>query len=119
MNYFNLFSNILLTKGIRRVLISDLQRNVSELYSLELFEFITELGKNSIQDVINSCDDESKEIAEGYVNFLLEKEYGFISDYDWDRNFPPLSYDYNDYSKLSNLFMEYSNLDVLHKIKIL
>ena len=117
MNYFNLFSNILLTKGIRRVLISDLQRNVSELYSLELFEFLTELGKNSIQDVINSYDDESKEIAEGYVNLLLEKEYGFISNDDWDRNFPPLSYDYNDYSKLSNLFMEFSSLDVLHKIK--
>lgn len=117
MNYFNLFSNILLTKGIRRVLISDLQRNVSELYSLELFEFLTELGKNSIQDVINSYDDESKEIADGYVNLLLEKEYGFISNDDWDRNFPPLSYDYNDYSKLSNLFMEYSSLDVLHKIK--
>jgi SPASM domain peptide maturase of grasp-with-spasm system len=117
MNYFNLFSNILLTKGIRRVLVSDLQRNVSELYPIELFGFITELGKSSIQDVINSYDDESKEIAEGYVNFLLEKEYGFISDDAWDRNFPPLSYDYNDYSKLSNLFMEYSSVDVLHKIK--
>lgn len=117
MNYFNLFSNILLTKGIRRVLISDLQRNVSELYPLELFEFVTELGKSSIQDVINSYDDESKEIAEGYVNFLLEKEYGFISNDNWDGNFPPLSYDYNDYSKLSNLFIEFSSLDVLHKIK--
>lgn len=117
MNYFNLFSNILLTKGIRRVLISDLQRKVSELYPLELLEFVTELEKNSIDNVINSYDDESKEIAEGYLNLLLEKEYGFISNDNWDRNFPPLSYDYNDYSKLSNLFIEFSSLDVLYKIK--
>lgn len=117
MNYFNLFSHILLLKGITRVLISDLQRNVSELYPLELFEFVNELGKGSINDVINSYDDESKEIAEGYINFLLEKEYGFITDADWDRNFPPLSYDYNDFSKLSNLFMEFTSLDVLHEIK--
>jgi SPASM domain peptide maturase of grasp-with-spasm system len=117
MNYFNLFSNILLTKGIRRVLISDLQRNISELYPLELFEFITELRKSSILDVINSYDDESKEIAEGYVNFLLEKEYGFISNDNWDVNFPPLSYNYNDYSKLSDLFVEFSSVDVLQKLK--
>jgi len=117
MNYFNLFSNILLTKGKRRVLISDLQRNVSELYPLELYDFIYELGKSSIQDVMNSYDDESKEIADGYLKFLLEKEYGFVSDNDWDESFPSLSYDYNDYSKLSNLFMEYSSITVLHKIK--
>jgi SPASM domain peptide maturase of grasp-with-spasm system len=67
--------------------------------------------------VINSYDDESKEIAEGYVNFLLEKEYGFISNDNWDVNFPPLSYNYNDYSKLSDLFVEFSSVDVLQKLK--
>lgn len=117
MNYFNLFSNILLTKGIGRVLISDLQRNVSELYPLELYEFVNELSKRPIQDVINSYDDESKNIATEYVNILLEKEYGFISIDDWDRNFPPLSYDYQDYSELSNMFMEFSSLANLYRIK--
>jgi SPASM domain peptide maturase of grasp-with-spasm system len=116
MNYFNQFSNILITKGISRILISDLQRNVSELFPIELFEFVNELNKDSIEDVINFYEDESKEIAQGYLNYLLEKEYGFVSKEIRDKNFPPLTNNYHDYSKLSNLFIEFSSIDVLREI---
>lgn len=116
MKYFNLFSNILVTIGSSRILISDLQRNTSELYPLELYDLITELKIQSIENIIKNYDDESKVVFQEYVDFLLEKEYGFISQNDWDKNFPPLSYDYQDYNVLSNLFMELDDISVLHKI---
>ncbi|WP_312392374.1 grasp-with-spasm system SPASM domain peptide maturase [Chryseobacterium sp.] len=117
MRYFNLFSNILVTKGSNRILISDLQRNISELYDIELYDLIEELKTNSIEDILNNYDTESKEIVEEYVEFLLEKEYGFITQNDWDKNFPPFSYEYQDYNILSNIFIELNDLSILHKIK--
>ena len=117
MRYFNLFSNILTVKGATRVLISDLQRNTSELYPFELYELIEELKINSIEDILNNYDDESKEIVQEYLDFLLEKEYGFITQNDWDKNFPPFSYTYHDYSTLSNIFIELNHISVLSEIK--
>ena len=117
MKYFNLFSNILLTKGAKRILISDLQRNLSELLPLELYNLIEELKISSIEDILDNYDTESKEIIQDYLDFLLEKEYGFISLDSWDKNFPALSYDYQDYNVLSNLFIELDDIAILKKIK--
>ncbi|WP_299177616.1 grasp-with-spasm system SPASM domain peptide maturase, partial [uncultured Chryseobacterium sp.] len=117
MKYFNLFSNIKVTKGTVRILVSDLQRNVSELYPLELYELIEELKISSIENLLDNYDDESKVLVKEYLDFLLKKEYGFITKNDWDKNFPPLSYDYHDYSTISNLYIEMDNIDVLQRIK--
>lgn len=117
MRYFNLFSNILITKGVTRILISDLQRNISELYPLELYSIIAELKTNSIEDIVSIYDHESQKIFQKYLDILLEKEYGFISKNDWDKNFPPLSYDHHDYSVLTNIFIELEEIAALHKVK--
>ncbi|MDV7698422.1 grasp-with-spasm system SPASM domain peptide maturase [Chryseobacterium soli] len=117
MKYFNLFSNILVTKGANRILISDLQRNTSELYPLELYDIIEELKNDSIENILNNYDHESKEIVMEYLDLLLEQEYGFLTDGSWDRNFPPLSYEFKDHHTLSNIFIESDSLSVLHTIK--
>ncbi|MDE5510619.1 grasp-with-spasm system SPASM domain peptide maturase [Elizabethkingia meningoseptica] len=117
MRYFNLFSNILITKGASRILISDLQRNTSELYPLELCDLIAELNKSSIEEVLTLYDNESKIIIQQYLDSLLEKEYGFITSGDWDKNFIPMSLEYHDNSTISNLFIEIDGLSVLQKIK--
>jgi SPASM domain peptide maturase of grasp-with-spasm system len=110
MKYFNLFSDILITKGVNRILISDLQRNSSELQSLELNSLVEELKSNSIEEVFAFYDEESKEIVQEYLNFLLEKEYGFITENNWDENFPPLSLAFTDASTISNIFIETADL---------
>jgi SPASM domain peptide maturase of grasp-with-spasm system len=117
MRYFNLFSNILITKGISRLLISDLQRNISELYPLEFYELIEELKVYSIEEVLTNYDDKSKEIIHEYLDILLEQEYGFITNEDWDRNFLPLSYQFQEASKISNIFIETDNVIILDRIK--
>ena len=118
MKYFNLFSNIFVVKGASRILVSDLQRNTSELYPLELYNLIEELKTNSVEDIFNNYDNDSKEIVQEYLDFMLEKEYGFITQNDWDKNFPSLSFDYHDYNILSNIFIELDDISILSKIKV-
>lgn len=117
MRYFNLFSNTLITRGAQRILISDLQRETSEVYPLELFDIIEELKVKSIEEISTLFDDESKEIFQQYLNILLEKEYGFITENEWDKSFPPISYEYNDPSSVSNLFIVLNDISILEKLK--
>lgn len=117
MKYFNLFSNIVITKGAGRILISDLQRKISDLYPLELYDVIEELKNDSIENILENYDVESKEIIHEYIDFLLEKEYGFITHNDWDKNFLPLSDDFQEVSRISNIFIEIDSIHILDKIK--
>ncbi|HAY3552440.1 grasp-with-spasm system SPASM domain peptide maturase [Elizabethkingia meningoseptica] len=117
MRYFNLFSNILLTKGVLRILISDLQRNTSELYPLELGDLVDELKIFSIEKVLSLYDAESKIIIQQYLDLLVEKDYGFITSDGWDENFISMSYEYHDGNKISNLFIEIDDVNILDKIK--
>lgn len=117
MKYFNLFSDILITKGANRILISDLQRNVSELQPLELLEIIEELKTKSIEETLEAYEDESKEIVQEYLDFLLEKEYGFITSGSWDNNFLPLAYDFHSSNQLNDIYIELEDIAILNSIK--
>lgn len=118
MRYFNMYSNILMTKGAHRILISDLQRNISELYPLELHDILEELKKYSIEELLDKYDEESKTLIEEYLDILLQKEYGFITENNWDTNFPPLFYEYDEPSMIADIFIELSEISLLEKIKI-
>ncbi|MCT2561220.1 grasp-with-spasm system SPASM domain peptide maturase [Chryseobacterium herbae] len=117
MTYFNLFNNILVTKGATRILIADLQRNFSELYPLEFYEIIEELKIKSIENLLENYDEDSAPLIQEYINLLLEKEYGFITEDDWDRNFPLLSYTFYEPNEISNIFIEINSISILDKIK--
>lgn len=117
MTYFNVFSNVLIVKGYSRMIICDLQRNVSELYPMDLYDLLEDLKKDSIQNIIESYDEESKEIFNQYMNLLIDKEYGFITENEWDKNFPELSYEYQDPSILSNIVIEFQDINLLYKIR--
>lgn len=116
MNYFNLFSNILVTKGAQRILITDLQRDKSELFPIEFIDIINELKKESIEDVIKSYDSESQEFIKEYIDVLLENEFGFVTKDDWDKNFPPYSYEFSMPNNVTNAYLEIEDLQILHKI---
>ncbi|AZA79438.1 grasp-with-spasm system SPASM domain peptide maturase [Chryseobacterium sp. G0186] len=118
MRYFNLFSTIFITKGAGRILISDLQRNVSELYPLELYEMIEELKNLSIEEMFEMYDEDSKNAVQEYVDILLENEYGFITENDWDKNFPPLSHEYLEPNTINDLFIEITDFSLLNDLRI-
>ncbi|WPO84107.1 grasp-with-spasm system SPASM domain peptide maturase [Chryseobacterium sp. JJR-5R] len=116
MNYFNLFSNILITKGVQRVLIIDLQRDHAELFPLELFDIIEELKEKSIEDTMQSYDSESQEFIKEYIEILLEKEFGFVTKDEWDVNFPPFSYDFKVPNDITNAYLEIDDLSILTQV---
>ncbi|MCW3162180.1 grasp-with-spasm system SPASM domain peptide maturase [Chryseobacterium oryctis] len=116
MKYFNLFSDILITKGATRIIISDLQRNVSELFPLELYDVIKEFKEKSIEDIMESYDLESQNFIKDYINVLLENEFGFITEGNWDHNFLPFSYEFSTPNEIANAFLEIENIDILEKI---
>jgi SPASM domain peptide maturase of grasp-with-spasm system len=107
----------MIAKGATRILISDLQRNISELYPLELYALIEDLKTCSVENILMNYEHESKEIIQEYLDILLEREFGFITENNWADNFPQLSYEYRDYTIISNIFIELDNLEVLYKIR--
>ena len=117
MRYFNLFSNIIVTRGFNRVLFSDLQRNISELYPVELGDIIDSLEIKSIENILKGLDTHSRTLFNEYIDELLEKEYGFITSDNWELNLPKIPTTYNDYSTISNLFIEIEDVSSIHKIK--
>ena len=117
MKYFNFYSNIIVTKGASRIIISDLQRNISELYPLELYELINDLRNYSLENIDRNYDFESRMIVKEYLDTLIKKEYGFISDNHWDENFSPLSFEYHDYTILSNLFIEINHTEDVERLQ--
>ncbi|MEG0760360.1 grasp-with-spasm system SPASM domain peptide maturase [Chryseobacterium sp.] len=117
MNYFNLFNNILITKGVERILISDLQRDKSELFPNELNDIIEELSEKSIDEMLKSYDLESQGFINEYINILLDNEFGFITKGDWDQNFPPLSYEFLTPNEITNAYITITHLDDLYKIE--
>jgi SPASM domain peptide maturase of grasp-with-spasm system len=82
-----------------------------------LYEIIEEMKNHSLEDILQVYDEESRLIVQEYINLLLEKEYGFITENDWDRNFPPLPYEYHEPSAITNLFIEMEDIELLKKIK--
>jgi SPASM domain peptide maturase of grasp-with-spasm system len=102
---------------VTRILISDLQRNTSELYPPELDDLIRELRSASVEEVLKDYDQKSQAAVQEYLDFLLEKEFGFLTENSWDKNFPPLSYDDQDYTILSDIFIELTDLHVLQSIQ--
>lgn len=117
MRFFNLYSNILITKGAIRILVSDLQRNISELMPYELSEVLELLKNHSIEDVYSQFDEDSQKIIDEYLDFLIEKEMGFITINNWDQNFLPLDYTYENYNIISDMYIEINSIAQLEKIK--
>lgn len=112
MRFFNLYSDILITKGFSRILISDLNRNRSNLYPLELYELISELKNYSIEDVLENYDSDSRRIVHEYLEYLVNKEYGFISEGDWEKGFVSISKSFNTPEIINNIFIELDQLEL-------
>lgn len=81
IKYFKLFSNIIVVKGHNRSLILDNQRN-SYMAIPDTMEEIISLfqTKKSVDDLIVLYGKESTGVINEYVDFLIENEYGFITD---------------------------------------
>jgi len=83
----------------------------------ELSDILELLKNHSIEDVYSQFDEDSQIVIDEYLDFLIEKELGFITINSWDKNFLPLDYTYKDYNIISDMYIEINSIQQLEKVK--
>lgn len=78
--YFILSSSCALTKGASRTLIQDFQRSNADFVPNDYFNLCNLLNRHKISDVANEIEEDSLSDFYQFVDFMIEKEYAFISD---------------------------------------
>ncbi|SIQ27147.1 SPASM domain peptide maturase, grasp-with-spasm system [Chryseobacterium sp. RU37D] len=78
--YFKLFTNCKIVKGNVKSIIIDTQRNFYHDIPNSLYTIIKDLECKSINEVKNEIEDASISIFDSYLEFLVENDFGFITD---------------------------------------
>lgn len=109
--YFLLFEDCRIVKGYLKAIIYDLNRptNSNEI-PISLIEFIESCIHTPVNDVINSYKDVSDQnIALEYIDFLIEREYGFFADDHVKKHIKKLSLVHESPSYIKNAIICYNN----------
>ncbi|MDR0603438.1 MAG: grasp-with-spasm system SPASM domain peptide maturase [Bacteroidales bacterium] len=79
INYFILFSNCVIVKGHSQGAIYDLTRERYLIIPNDLIEIIKLAKKYTIKEIKNKYKKDARGILQ-YINLLIEKEYGFLTE---------------------------------------
>lgn len=103
--YFNSFANCIPVKGAVRSIICDLQRQDYDFIPNELYEILTLHSRKTIGEVKQIYHEPS--VVEEYFEFLLDKEYIFLSDnVEEFKNFPPLNLQWDEPAVITNAIID-------------
>lgn len=107
--YFVLFSTCIVVNGFNRSLILDLQRETFVAIPNSMTEIIELLNsKKNIGEIIKIYGVENHNVIDEYLTFLVDNEYGFVTDsLDFD-NFPPMNKTFEIPSIITNSIVEIS-----------
>lgn len=93
MNFFLIFSNCTLTKGVSRSIISDLQESKLFFIPNELYDILIELKTKPLLEVKNQLDTETQEVFMEYVEYFIDEGIGFYTSSPESFLDFPLEYD--------------------------
>lgn len=114
--HFKLFNTCIPVEGQKNAAIYDLERKSLEIIPIDLFNVINKLeNKSSIIDIIGFYGKENLNIIESYLEFLIEKEFGFYCDSKEFDFFPKMNLDFAIPNQISNCIIE---LDVFNKKRL-
>jgi len=112
LDYIKIHSNCFFVKGINRSVISDLQLNNSKIIPNELYEIILELKKGkSIIKIKEKYGRENEEILDGYINYIIENDWGFFASKLELDLFTELDLNLHLPSKISNAIVYRNNYE--------
>ncbi|MGH2666904.1 grasp-with-spasm system SPASM domain peptide maturase [Flavobacterium sp.] len=118
--YFVFFSTCFAVNGYNRSLILDLQRRTFLSIPNTMYEIIDLFNsKKSIGEIIEFYGIENSEIINEYVDYLLEKEFGFIANYEEFDNFPAMNRSFEVPSLITNSIIEISHINLGNIKKII
>jgi SPASM domain peptide maturase of grasp-with-spasm system len=107
MNYFKKFSSCVLVKGSQRSLICDLQRQSSDIVPNDLVVVLEKLEtKMKISELFDEYGVTNKKTIEEYLEYLVNKEYGFYCDTVEFDMFIDMDLTFNSPSKISDAIIE-------------
>lgn len=110
--HLKLFESCLITQGVSRSLIADVQRHTYYLVPNSLVSLF------DINHVFKIPKETDKKIISEYVDFLIDNEICFYCDADLIDRFPALDIERWDYpSKITNAIIEVNSLNQLISIK--
>lgn len=106
MPYLNIFSNCQIVTGVAMSLLCDLQIRKFYHISNDTAEVLQFLQKQSIQECLAYYGTANEEAIMGYINFIVEKELGFIDDHLLEE-LTPLDITWDRPSAITNVILEY------------
>jgi SPASM domain peptide maturase of grasp-with-spasm system len=110
-NYFKLFTNCFIVKGIGRSLIVDIQRENYVTIPNSMEEIIQKFKeKKSIRAVKELYGEDNIDVINEYIDFLIEKEFGFIVDFDEFDLFIEMNTSFEEPSHVTNCIIEVSEI---------
>lgn len=107
MEYVNLFANCQLVKGANRSLICDLQLQKSYPVSNDVYDVLHLLKHCSIEECIAHFGADNKDAVLSYIEFVLDKELGFIESRILSE-LVPLDLSWDAFSEITNVIIEYN-----------
>ncbi|GAA4759947.1 MULTISPECIES: grasp-with-spasm system SPASM domain peptide maturase [Flavobacterium] len=118
--YFKVFANCIFVYGYNRSLIIDSQRNHFTIIPNEMYDMINQFqSKKSIEDVVSSYGHENLDVVNEYIDFLIENEFGFVTNEDEFDLFPKMNTDFEIASHITNCIVEISEVNLFNIDKII
>lgn len=100
-----LFTNCIPVQGASQSIICDLHRNTFDMITDDLYQILIQFdGKKSIEGIKKHYKNKYDEIIDEYFEFLLEKEYIFLTDQpEW---YPKMKLKYEYPFEISNTILD-------------
>lgn len=109
---FRLFSNCILTEGVSRSLIVDLQKENYYLIPNDLQQILTIDRNHTLEEIYDKYDSEDTETIKEYFDFLVEKRLGWWIADDDIPNFPTMELNYLHPGEINNSIVELKRIDI-------
>ena len=107
--YFKVFTNCIFVRGVNRSLIIDIQRENFITIPDTMEEIIQCFKeKKSIQFVKELYGESNVEVINEYIDFLIEKEFGFIVDFEEFDMFIEMNISFDEPFHVTNCIVEIS-----------
>lgn len=111
--YFKIFSGCIIVKGHSRSLIADIQRENSRLIPDTMHDVIVFFqSKKKVSEAYDFFGSKNISIINEYLDFLVEKDFGFFCENDEFDLFPAMSNSFTTSSILTNAIIELSQFTI-------
>jgi len=106
-NYFTLFANCKIVKGIARSIIYDLQLHTFDFITNDMYDLINCFSGKQIEACYKYYHQDNHEVINEYFTFLLENNYILLAaTLEESKCFPELDLSYNIPSTISNAIID-------------